>query len=51
MASKDEVAVLKAKLKKANANHEKLVCEWAQQGVELQKEVMVSLCLHKIVAK
>ena len=35
----DEVAVLKAKLKKANANHEKLVAEWAQQGADIQKEL------------
>ena len=35
----DEVAVLKLKLKKANANHEKLVAEWAHQGADIQKEL------------
>ena len=35
----DEVAVLKLKLKKANANHEKLVAEWAHQGADTQKEL------------
>ena len=34
----DEVAELKAKLKKANANHEQMVSMWATQGEELERE-------------
>ena len=38
MAEDDIVVGLKAKLKKANTNHEKMVTEWAQQEENLRKE-------------
>jgi len=38
MAEDDVVISLKAKLKKANTNHEKMVTEWAQQEENLRKE-------------
>ena len=39
MADEAEIARLKAKLKKANANHQEMVSTWAEQSSELENEV------------